>query len=110
MGGNLTIKKKKKSDFYNNKNKKIFNIDDIDVNKILVSKKEQYGKHNSFKYFIGYNYNDVMRPLFLGLSQMTDYINNFDESKNKNTITMSFKVKDKQLLKNYNKYGKKLKN
>ena len=51
-----------------------------------------------------------MRPLFLGLSQMTDYINNFDENKNKNTITMSFKVKDKQLLKNYNKYGKKLKN
>ena len=103
-------KKIKKSDFYNNKNKKIFNIDDIDVNKILVSKKEQYGKHNSFKYFIGYNYNDVMRPLFLGLSQMTDYINNFDENKNKNTITMSFKVKDQQLLKNYNKYGKKLKN
>ena len=28
----------KKSNFYN-KNKKIFNIDDIDVNKILVSKK-----------------------------------------------------------------------
>ena len=33
----------KKSDFYN-KNKKIFNIDDIDVNKISVTKKEQYGK------------------------------------------------------------------
>ena len=29
----------KKSDFYN-KNKKIVNIDDIDVNKILVTKKE----------------------------------------------------------------------
>ena len=29
----------KKSDFYN-KSKKIFNIDNIDVNKILVSKKE----------------------------------------------------------------------
>ena len=38
----------KKSYFYN-KNKKIFNIDDIDVNKILVSKKEQYGKYNSSK-------------------------------------------------------------
>ena len=36
--------KNKKSDFYNNK--KIFNIDHIDVNKILVSKKEQYGKYN----------------------------------------------------------------
>ena len=33
----------KKSDFYN-RNKKIFNIDDIDVNKILVSKKEKYGQ------------------------------------------------------------------
>ena len=39
---NFDDKKIKKSDFYNNKNKKIFNIDDIDVNKILVSKKEQY--------------------------------------------------------------------
>ena len=35
---NFNDKKIKKSDFYN-KNKKIFNIDDIDVNKILVSKK-----------------------------------------------------------------------
>ena len=53
---NFNDKKINKSDFYN-KDKKIFNIDDIDVNKILVSKKEQYGKHNSFKYFIGYNDN-----------------------------------------------------
>ena len=68
---NKTIKK---SDFYN-KNKKIFNIDDIDVNKILVSKKEQYGR----------------------------YINKFD----KNKITMSLMIKDKQLLKNYNKIWKK---
>ena len=35
----------KKSDFYN-KNKKIFNVDNIDVNNILISKKEQYGKYN----------------------------------------------------------------
>ena len=41
--------RRKTIDFYNNKDKKIFNIDDIDVNKILVSKKEQYGK---YKYFI----------------------------------------------------------
>ena len=81
---NFNDKKIKKSNFYN-KNKKIFNIDDIDVNKILVSKKEQYGKYNSFKYFIGYNDNDVIRPLYLILSQMTSYINKFDENK----ITMS---------------------
>ena len=35
---NFDNKNIKKSDFYN-KNKKIVNIDDIDVNKILVSKK-----------------------------------------------------------------------
>ena len=62
---NFDNKKIKKSGFYNNKNKKIFSIDDIDVNKILFSKKEQYGKSNSFKSFIGYNDNDVIRPLYL---------------------------------------------
>ena len=93
-----------KSDFYK-KNKKIFNIDDIDVNKTFVSKKEQYGKYNSFKYFIGYNDNDVIRPLYLFISQMTGYINKFE----KNKITMSLMVEDKQLLENYKKYGKKLK-
>ena len=35
---NFNNKKIKKSHFYNNK--KIFNIDDIDVNKVVVSKKE----------------------------------------------------------------------
>ena len=42
---NFDDKKFKTSGFYNNKNKKIFNIDDIDVNKKLVSKREQYGKN-----------------------------------------------------------------
>ena len=83
---------------------KIFNTDDIDVNKILVSKKEQYGKYNSFKYFIGYNVNDVIRPLYLFISQMTGYINKFDENK----ITMSLRIIDKQLLKNYSKIWKKI--
>ena len=103
---NFDNKKIKKSDFYN-KNKKMFNIDDIDVNKILVSKKEQYEKYNSLKYFIGYNDNDVIRPLCLKLSEMTGYINKFDENKDK--TTMSLKVKEKQLLKNYNKIWKKIK-
>ena len=61
-----------------------------------MSKKEQYGKYNSFKCFIGYNDNDVIRPLYLELSQMTDHVNKFE----KNKITMSLIVKDKQLLEN----------
>ena len=63
------------------KKKKIFNINDIDINKILVSKKETYGKYNSFKYFIGYNDNDVIRSLYLVISQTTGYINKFDKIK-----------------------------
>ena len=35
-------------------------IEDIDVNKILVSKDESYGTKNSCKYFIGYNDNNVI--------------------------------------------------
>ena len=102
---NFNNKKKiKKSNFH--KNKKIFDINDIDVNKILVSKKDKYGKHDSFKHFIGYNDSDVVKPLYLEVTQMIAYINIFD----KNTIAMSLKVKDKKLFKNYNKVWKKLKN
>ena len=89
----MTIKKSKK--WLLQKKHKIFNIDDIDLNKILVSKKETYGKYNSFKYFIGYNDNDVIRPLCLRLSKTTGYINEFNE--NKNTIIMSLRVNDEQL-------------
>ena len=39
---NFDDEKISKSSFY--KNKKLFNIHDIDVNKILISKKEPYGK------------------------------------------------------------------
>ena len=110
---NFDDKKIKKVTSTITKIKKMLIIDGIDVNKILVSKKGQYPKYNSFEYFIGYNDNDVMRPLCLKLSQMTGYINEFDEdknkNKNKNKIKMSLKVKDKQLLKNYNKIWEKLK-
>ena len=95
---NFDNSKIKKSDFY--KNKKAFQIDDIDVDKTLVSKKEPYGTNNALKYFIGYHDNDVIRPLCLRLSQMTGQFRKFDKNK---TMAMSFKVSSKHLLKNYNK-------
>ena len=96
---NFDDKKIKKSDFY--KNKKINKIDDINVNNILVSKKEPYGTKNSFKYFIGYNDNDIIRPLCIRLPQMTGYVRKFNENS-----TMSFR--GKQLLKNYKKIWEKI--
>ena len=108
---NFDDKKIKINNFYKNKNKKIFNIDGIDVNKILVSKKVLYGKNNSLKYFIGYNDNDIIRPLFVKLPQTTSYIDKFKDKKTKitTTTTMSLMVKDKQLFKNYNKIWEKTK-
>ena len=48
---NFEDKKSNKSTFY--KNKKLFNIHDLDVNKILVSKKESYDTKYSLNYFSG---------------------------------------------------------
>ena len=93
---NFDDKKIKKSSFY--KNKKINNIEDIDVNNILASKKQPYSTKNSHKYFIGYNDNDNIRPLCSRLPQMTGYARKFNEN-----ATMSFIVKGKKLLKKYTK-------
>ena len=87
---NFDDKKIKRSSFY--RNKKINNIKDTDVNNILVSKKELYSTKNSYKYFIGYNDNDNIRPLCKRLPQMTGYARKFNEN-----ATMSFIVKDKNL-------------
>ena len=77
---NFNDKKLRKSYFY--KNKKINNIEDIDVNNRLVSKKESYGNKNSLKYFIGYN--DIRLP------QMIGYPRKLEEN-----ATMSLIVRDK---------------
>ena len=92
MGGkgiNFENKKINKSNFY--KSKKLFKIEDIDINKILVSKKESYGTKN------------WLRSLCIRLPQMIDYVKCFDSIK-----TMSFKVNNNKLFKNILKYEKKL--
>ena len=53
---NFDDRKINKSNFY--RNKKLFNIDDIDTNKISISEKEPDGKKTLFKYFIEYSDND----------------------------------------------------
>ena len=75
-------KKVKKSSFY--KNKKIFMIDNIDVNKILISKKEPWCANKSIKYFIKYNDEDVIRLLYIKLPQMIGYVKCFNNNNNNN--------------------------
>ena len=91
----------KKSYFY--KNKKVSKIDDIDVNKILIYKEEPYSTKSPFKYFIGYNNNDAIRPLCMKLPQTIGYVR-----KCEGNATMSFKINDDELLKKYNQTWKKV--
>ena len=67
---------------YHNKKKQMI-IDDIDDNKIMVSKKEPYDKNNLLIQFFVYIDNDAIRPLCLKLSKMTVCINEFN-NKNRN--------------------------
>ena len=60
------------------KNKEVTRIDDVDGDEILVTKEEPYGTKKSFKYFIGYNDNDVIRPLYIKLLQITGYVRKFE--------------------------------
>ena len=96
-------KKFKESDFY--KKKIVFKIDEIDADKILLSKKESYGTNKPIKYFIVYNDDGVVRLLCTKFPEMIGYVKCFDSNK-----TMSFKVTDKNLLKQYTKIWGKVSN
>ena len=84
-GKNIIFNDKKiiKSNFY--ENKKASKIDEIDVDKIVISQRESYGKKGSLKYFIGCTDNDVIRPLCIKLPHTIRYVEPFNNNK-----TMSF--------------------
>ena len=88
-----------KSNFY--KNKKPSKIDGTDVVKMSVSKRESFGEKSSLKYFVGYNDNDVIKPLCIKLPQIIGYVRHFDHfDSNKK---MSFKANYNRLLNKYTK-------
>ena len=88
-------KKIKKNIFY--RSRKPFDVSDIDVNRIVISKETVYGTKNSIKYFIGYfDEDDVIRPLLLKLPLMIGYLKKFNDS-----MTMSLRVDDSKLFKKY---------
>ena len=77
------------------RSRKSFNVSDIDVNKIVISKEVACGTKNSLKCFIGYiDEDDVIRPLLLKLPKMIGYLNKFDDS-----MTMSLRVDDFDIVK-----------
>ena len=96
-------KKIKKNIFY--RSRKPFNVSDIDVNKIVISKEIIYETKSSLKYFIGYiDEDNVIRPLLLKLPQMIGYLKEFNDS-----MTMSLRVDDSKLFKMYCKIWETIK-
>ena len=97
---NFGDKKINKKDFYNNK--KQFNIEDIDINKMLLCKPETY-ENNMRKYIIGYNDNTIS-PFQLFLPKMTGYLNIFKGGARK----MSFFTDNNEFLERYTTIWEKI--
>ena len=88
--GNIEIEKKK---FYRQ-----FFLGDVDIEKVLVSKKIPFGE-KSYKYFIGYlNDNHKFKPLHIMLSKAITYVKSYGGQ----TKWMYFLIEDDDLLEKQN--------
>ena len=82
------------------KTKILFNIYDINVTKILVSKKDSYGKIAHLNTLLNIM---MILSLCIKLPQMIGYVKCFDSNK-----TMSSKINNNRLLKKYTKIREKI--
>ena len=96
---NIRVNKKK---FH--KSKQAIDLSLVNIDQIVVSKKF---KHNDdgFKYFIGYQEGEIIKPLCIILPQTIGYMKYFqNDGKN-----MSFMIKDDSVLNKYNEIWDKIK-
>ena len=96
---NIRINKKK---FH--KSKQAINLDSVNIDQIVVSDKFKHSDEG-FKYFIGYQKDEIIKLLCIILPQMMGYIKSF-ENGGKN---MSFLIKDDSVLNKYNEIWDKIK-
>ena len=87
------------------KSKQPIDLTSVNVDQIVVSDKF---KHNNegFKYFIGYQEGEIVKPLCIILPQMSGYIKYF-ENGGKN---MSFLIKDDEVWEKYENIWDLIKN
>ena len=80
------------------KNKRLININEVDIEEIVLSHKKSYSK-DSFKYFIGSRHkgNAFPSPLGVKVPQMNAYAKYFDE----NNKYINLLVNDKEIFKKY---------
>ena len=86
------------------KSKQPVDLASVNVDQIVISGKFKQSDEG-FKYFIGYKKGEIVTPLFIILPQMNGYIKYFKNS----SKSMSFFIKDDDLLNKYNEIWDKVK-
>ena len=97
---NIKINKK---EFH--KSKQAIDLDSIITDKIVVSGKFRHSEEG-FKYFIGYQEDEIVKPLCIILPQMNGYIK-YSENGGKN---MSFLIKNSEVWEKYEEIWNVIKN
>ena len=92
-----------KKEFYSNDNIKIFNINDININEILISKRLFPEIINLNQYVIEYKHNYNIKPLYIKLSEYICSGNTFKEN-----IVISSEIDDADFFEKYSKIWKKI--
>ena len=89
---NVTANKK---EFH--KSKTPIDLMSVNVDQIVISDRFKLN-NESFKYFIGYQEGEIVKPLCIILPQMSGYTKYFEQG----DINMSFLIKDDNVLYKYN--------
>ena len=84
------------------KSKQPIDLMSVNTEHIVTSDKFKHSD-DSFKYVIGYQEDEIVKPLCITLTQMSGYIKYFENGE------MSFMVKDPSLLNKYNEIWDKIK-
>ena len=90
---NITVNKK---EFH--KSKKPIDLMSVNVDQIVVS--DKFNHNDGYKYFIGYQKGEIVKPLCIILPQMSGYIKYFEYGGQ----NMSFLIKDDEVQEKY-KFG-----
>ena len=86
------------------KSKQPIDLMSVNVSQIVISDKFKHSDEG-FKYFIGYQADEIVKPLCIILPQMSGYIKYFENG----AKNMNFMVKDGDVLDKYNKIWDKIK-
>ena len=76
------------------KSKQLIELELVTVDQIVVSDKFKHSE-KGFKYFIGYKEDEIVKPLYIILPQMSGYIKYFENGIN----YMSFLIKNNEVQK-----------